>query len=44
MSVIKQTPSLCNLYSFYEEISEQFLNEIDLISYFYNTIVDISQS
>ena len=43
MSVKKQTPSLCKLYSFYEEIPEEFLDETDVDSYFYN-IFDISQS
>ena len=43
MSVKKQNPSLCKLYSFYEEISEGFLDETDLDSYFYHNIFDISQ-
>ena len=44
MSVRKQLPSLCKLYSFYEEISEEFLDETDVGSYFYHNIFDISQS
>ena len=44
MSVKKQFPSLCELYSFYEEIPEEFLDETDVDSYFYHNIFDISQS
>ena len=44
MSVKKQIPSLCKLYSFYEEIPEEFLDETDVGSYFYHNIFDISQS
>ena len=44
MSVIKQIPSLCKLYLFYEEIPEEFLDETDVDSYFYHNIFDISQS
>ena len=44
MSVKKQIPSLCKLYSFYEEIPEEFLDETDVDSYFYLNIFDISQS
>ena len=44
MSVKKQIPSLCKLYSFYEEIPEEFLDETDVDSYFYHDIFDISQS
>ena len=44
MSVKKQIPSLCKLYSFYEEIPEEFLDETDVDSYFYQNIFDISQS
>ena len=43
MSVKKQIPSLCKLYSFYEEIPEEFLDESDVDSYFYHNIFDISQ-
>ena len=44
MSVKKQIPSLCKLYSFYEEIPEEFLDETDVDNYFYQNISDISQS
>ena len=44
MSVKKQIPSLCKLYSFYEEIPEEFLNETDVENCFYHNIFDISQS
>ena len=43
MSVKKQIPRLCKLYSFYEEIPEEFLDETDVDSYFYHNIFDISQ-
>ena len=33
MSVKKQIPRLCKLYSFYEEIPEEFLDETDVDSY-----------
>ena len=39
-----QIPSLCKLYSFYEEIPEEFLDKTDVGCYFYNNIFDISQS
>ena len=44
MSVTKQIPSLCKLYSFYEEIPEEFLDETDVDSYLHHNIFDISQS
>ena len=44
MSVKKQIPSLCKLYSFNEEIPEEFLDETDVDSYFYYNIFDFSQS
>ena len=44
MSVKKQIPSLCKLYSFYEELPDEFLDETDVDSYFYHNISDISQS
>ena len=44
MYVKKQIPSLCKLYSFYEEIPEEFLDETDVDGYFYHNIFDISQS
>ena len=44
MSTKKQISSLCKLYSIYEEIPEEFLDETDVDSYFYHNILDISQS
>ena len=44
MCVKKQIPSLCKLYSFYEETPEEFLNEIEVDSYFYHNIFHLSQS
>ena len=44
MSVKKQIPRLCKLYSFYEEVPEEFFDETDVHSYFYRNIFDISQS
>ena len=44
MSVKEQTPSLCKLYSFYEEITQEFLDETDVDSYFYHNIFGIFQS
>ena len=45
MSTKKQKiSSLCKLYSLYEEITEEFLHETDVNSYFYHNILDISQS
>ena len=44
MSTKKQNSSLCKLYSVYEEIPEEFLDETDVDSYFYHNILDISQS
>ena len=44
MSVKKQIPSLCKLYSFYGEIPKEFLDETDVDSYFYHNVFDISQS
>ena len=44
MSVKKHIPSLCKLYSFYEETPEEFLDETDVDSCFYHNIFDISQS
>ena len=43
MSVKKQIPSSGKLYSFYEEIPEEFLDETDVDSCFYHNIFDISQ-
>ena len=44
MSTKKQISSLCKLYSIYEEIPEEFLDETDVDSYFYYNLLDISQS
>ena len=44
MSVKKQIPSLCELYSFDEEIPEESLDETDVDSKFYHSVFDISQS
>ena len=44
LSTKKQISSLCKLYSIYEETPEEFLEETDVDSYFYHSILDISQS
>ena len=44
MSAKKQFPRLCKLYSFYQEVPVEFLDETDVDSYFYQNIFDISQS
>ena len=44
MSVKKQIPSLCKLFSFYQEIPKEFLDETNVDSYFHHNIFDISQS
>ena len=44
MSVKKQIPSLCKLHSFYEELPQEFLDETNVDSYFYQNLFDISQS
>ena len=44
MSTKKQISGLCKVYSVYEEIPEEFLDETDVDSYFYHNILDISQS
>ena len=44
MSTKKQISSLCKLYSVYEEIPEDVLDETDVDSYFFHNILDISQS
>ena len=44
MSTKKQISSFCKLYSKYEELPEEFLDETDVDSYFYPNILDISQS
>ena len=40
----KQNSSLCKLYSIYEELPEEILDETDIDSYFYHKLLDISQS
>ena len=35
---------MCKLYSVYEEIPEEFLDETDVDSYFFHNILDVSQS
>ena len=42
MSVKKQFSSLSNLYTFYEEVPESFLDETDVDSYFYHNILEIA--
>ena len=44
MSTKMQISSLCKLFLVYEEIPENFLDETDVVSYFYHNILDISQS
>ena len=44
MSTEKQISSFCKLYSVYEEIPEEFLDETDVDSYFYHNTLDSSQS
>ena len=44
MSVKKQIPSLCKLYSFEEKKQEEILARIDIDSCFYYNIFDIFQS
>ena len=44
MSTEKQISRLCKLYSIYEEIPEDFLDETDVDSYFFSNILDVSQS
>ena len=44
MSTKKKTSSLCKLYSVYEEIPEELLDETDVDSYFYHNVLDNSQS
>ena len=39
-----QISRLCKLYSVYEEIPEDILDETDEDFYFYHNILDISQS
>ena len=42
MSVKKQFSSSCKLYSFYEELPEEFLCETEVVSCFYQKKFDIS--
>ena len=44
MSVKKQIPILCKVFSFHEEIPEELLNESDVDSIFYHNVFDNSQS
>ena len=44
LSTKKQISSFCKLYSICEEIPEEFLDETDVDSYFYHSILDILQS
>ena len=44
MSAKKQVPRLCKLYQFSQEIPEEFLDETDVHSYFYDSNFKISQS
>ena len=42
MSIKKQIPSLSKLYTIYKEVTESFLDETDVDSYFYHNILDIA--
>ena len=44
VSTKKQNSCLCQLYSVYEKIPEEFLDETDVDSYVYHNNLDISQS
>ena len=44
MSTKKQISSFCKLYSVYEGIPEDFLDETDVDGYFFHNILDLSQS
>ena len=44
MSVKNQSPSLCKLCSYYEEMPEEFLDKTDVDSFFYRNNFDIPQS
>ena len=44
MSVKNYMPSLSQLFSIWEEKSKEFSDEIDVDSYFYHNVFDISQS
>ena len=43
MSTKKQISSWCKRYSVYEEIPEEFLEETDVVSYFYHHFLGISE-
>ena len=43
MSHKNQLPILSKLYSIYETIPENFLDETDIDSYFYHSILEISK-
>ena len=42
MSIKKQTPSLSNLYTIYEEVPESFPDETNVDSFFHHKILDIA--
>ena len=42
MSLKKQIPSISKLYTIYEEVPGNFLDETDVGSYFYHNILDIA--
>ena len=44
MSVKQQLPSLSLLYSIYEDVPEQTLDETDADSYFYHNILDVTKT
>ena len=44
MSVKNQIHSLSRLYTLYEKVPESFLDQTDVDSYFYHSIIDISQT
>ena len=44
MSVKQQLPSLSLLYSVYEDVPEQTLDEADVDSYFYHNILDVTKT
>ena len=44
MSLKEKIPSLWNFYSVYEEITQAFLDETDVYSYFYHSVFDNSQA
>ena len=42
MSIQKQVPSLSKLYTINEEVSESFLDETDVDSYYYRNVLDMA--